>query len=138
MADIFDKLTKRILKSVDTSKYIPNGEYYEADRYIINPAFVPDCASRYTFVDVDDTIREMTQQEKDAEDYVAPPPPPTAEEIEATRKINVQNEIKKTYPEHTDEFEEIRKILATEFPGNARAQAYNTTVEAAKAKYPKV
>ncbi|MCK5431430.1 MAG: hypothetical protein KAJ03_01735 [Gammaproteobacteria bacterium] len=138
MADIFDKHTKRILKSVDTSEYLPNGKYYEADRYIIAPTFVPGCESKYIFVEADNTIREMTQLEKDAVDYVAPPHPPTAEEIEATRKQNVQTEIRKSYPEHTDEFEEIRKILATEFPGNARAQAYNTTVEAAKAKYPKV
>lgn len=138
MADIFDKSTNKLLSSRDTSKYDVGGKYYDADRYIINPAFVPDCVSKYIFVGADDTIREMTQLEKDAEDYVAPPPPPTAEDIEVTRKQNEQIEIRKTYPELTDQFDEIRKILAAEFPGNVRAQAYNTTVELAKSMYPKV
>ncbi|MCK5431172.1 MAG: hypothetical protein KAJ03_00435 [Gammaproteobacteria bacterium] len=138
MADIFDKLTKRILKSVDTIKYIPGGEYYEADRYITNPAFVPDCASKYIFVEGDNTIREMTQQEKDAEDYVAPPPPPTAEQKETTRLSNIRAEIEKTYPNLSGEMIDVWKTLAQEFPGNEKAQAYNTVILDAEAMYPKV
>ena len=94
MADIFDKHTKRILKSVDTSKYLPEGEYYEDDRYIIAPTFVPDCASKYTLVEADNTIREMTQQEKDAEDYVAPTVPPTLPEAKVVRQNKIKDECK--------------------------------------------
>ena len=94
MSDIFDKLTKIILKSRDTNKYIQGGEYYEADRYIINPAFVPDCVSKYIFIEVDDTLREMTPQEKDAEDYVAPPTPPTLPDAKVMRQNAIKEECK--------------------------------------------
>lgn len=136
MADIFDKLTKRILKSVDTSKYVQWGEYYDADRYIINPAFVPDCVSKYIFVEGDDTLREMTQQEKDAEDYVAPPPPPTPEEIEESRLNKIQKEIEKTHPHISREMVDVWKALAEEITGNAIIDAHHAVILAAEALYP--
>lgn len=138
MADMFDKQEKRILKSVDTSKYIPGGKYYEADRYIRNPTFVPDCQSKYIFIEVNDTLREMTQIEKDAVDYVAPPPAPTAAQIEATRLANIRAEIEKTYPNLSGEIVDVWKTLAAEFPSNTTAQAYNTVILVAETKYPKV
>jgi len=64
MADIFDKTTKILLKSKNTPDYLEGGKLYEAGRFIINPAFVPDCESKYIIIEHDDTIREMTVDEK--------------------------------------------------------------------------
>lgn len=141
MADIFDKHTKRILKSVDTSKYITDGEYYEEGRYIINPQFVPQCASKYIFIEVGDTLREMTQIEKDAADWVEPPPepiPPTAEEVEKSRKRDIANGIAEKYT-LADENALMRKLHTGEsLLGDADIQDWLNWVATKKSEHPKV
>jgi len=130
MADVFDKETKRLLRSVNTPDYM-------SDRYIINPPFVPDCDPKYIIVEDDNTIREMTDEEKAVVDYVAPPPEPTPEELEAQRDAKVVDEIAKTY-RLTDEIQTIRKKLTKLFPDDDEIIKWNDVVAAAKAKYPHV
>jgi len=137
VADIFDKDSKRILRSVNTPDYLEGGRWYVADRFIINPPFVPDCEPKYIVVEFDDTIREMTVDEKAVVDYVAPPPEPTPEQIEETRKANIREEIAITYS-LTDELQIIRKALAALLPDDVNVQAWNDAVVAAKLKYPEV
>lgn len=66
---------------------------------------------------------------------------PTAEElIQQTadeRRQNIKTDIRTIYPELSDEIQEIRMVLAEEFPSNARAQEYNSKIEAILVKYPK-
>jgi len=128
MADVFDKITKRLLRSVNTPDYL-------TEQYIINPPFVPDCEPKYIVVELDDAIREMTDEEKAVVDYVAPPPEPTPEQIEETRKANIREEIAITYS-LTDELQIIRKALATLLPNDVAVQAWNDVIVAAKLKYP--
>ena len=94
MSDVFDKETKRLLKSVNTPDF-------QTDRYIINPKYVPDCQPKYTVVKLDNTIREMTVEEKAVVDYVEPAPLPTAEELAEKaaeeRRQNIKREIALTY-----------------------------------------
>lgn len=134
MADVFDKETKKLLKSVNTPDYLN-------DRYIINPPFIPDCEPKYIVVEVDNTIREMTDLEKNVVDYVSPPPEPTAEEIaaqaEAERDTNIISEIDNVYS-RTDEIGIIRESLIKLLPYDADVAAWNNVVLEAKAKYPKV
>ena len=141
MADIFDKQKKRILTSVDTSKYIPLGEYYEAGRYIINPQFVPDCMSKYIFIEANDSLREMTQIEKDVVDYIAPPPepiPPTAEEVEKTRRKDIANGILEKYT-LADENSMMRKLHTGEsLLGDVDIQDWLDWAAEKKAEHPKV
>lgn len=134
MADVFDKETNRILNSVNTPDYL-------TDKYIINPKFVPECEPKYIVVESDDTLREMTQLEKNEVDYVAPPPEPTAEELaaqaEAERNINIISEIDNVYS-RTDEIGIIRESIIKLLPYDADVVAWNNVVLEAKAKYPKV
>lgn len=128
MADVFDKDTKKLLKSVNTPDYM-------TDRYIISPSFVPNCESKYIVVESDNTIREMNTEEKATVDYVPPESEPTIEELDNIRDQNVRSEIAKTYS-MTDELGIIREILASLHPEDANVQAWNNVVLAAKAKYP--
>lgn len=141
MADMFDKQEKRILKSRDTSKYIPGGEYYEVDRYIKNPQFVPDCLSKYIFIEVDDTLREMTQIEKDAVDWVEPPPepiPPTVEEVEKSRKKDIADGILEKYT-LADENSMMRKLHTGEsLLDDTDIQDWLNWVATKKSEHPKV
>jgi len=134
MANVYDKETKRLLKSVNTPDYM-------TDRYIINPSFVPGCEPKYIIIEADDTIREMTQAEMDVVDYVAPPPELTAEEldvqIEDERKFKVCEEIGKTY-DLTDELEIIREALVILLPDNESVSTWHKIVTDAKLKFPKV
>lgn len=134
MADVFDKERKIILKSVNTPDFM-------TDRYIVNPSFIPVCESKYIVIDKDDSIREMTKDERAVVDYVAPPPEPTLEEIKdeaiAERKRNIKNDITNIYPDIADEIQIIRQALAKEFPDNTDIQEYNTSIETIIAKYPK-
>ncbi|MBU0598732.1 hypothetical protein KKF61_07170 [Patescibacteria group bacterium] len=82
MSNVFNRITKQYLKSVNTP------DYPKLD-WIINPAFIPDVDKKYIIVEGDD-IREMTLEEKAVVDYVAPIPEPTLAEV----KIKRQNEIK--------------------------------------------
>lgn len=129
MADVFDKTSKRLLKSVNTPDF-------QTDQYIINPKFIPDCEPKYIMVESDNTIREMTTEEKAIVDYVAPPPKPTPEQIEETRKSNIRAEIAKTYS-LTDELQIIRTALVRLLPDDVDVQVWDDIVVAAKAKYPK-
>ena len=67
---------------------------------------------------------------------------PTAEELAIKvadeRRQNIQTDIRIIYPELSDEVQELRMILAEEFPDNIRAQEYNSKIEAILSKYPKV
>ena len=67
---------------------------------------------------------------------------PTAEELAIKaadeRRQNIKNDIRILHPELSDEVQELRMILAEEFPSNDRAQEYNSKIEAILAKYPKV
>ena len=86
-------------------------------------------------------VVEMTTEEKAVVDYVPPPPEPTPEELtrraEEERWQKIDTGIKEIYPRRSDEFQEIRMILAEEFPNNERAQTYNAKIEAVLSKYPK-
>lgn len=64
--------------------------------------------------------------------------PPTTEELEKERKAKIASEIALQYPELSDEVQEIRMVLAEEFPDNIRAQEYNSKIEAILLEYPKV
>ena len=131
MADVFDKETKILFKSVNTPDYL-------TDRYIINPAFVPQCESKYIVVNLDNNIREMTAEEKAVVDYVEPIPEPTPEELSAQaedyRDINVIKEISNTYS-LTDELQIIREALTVLMPENVDVINWNSVVLAAKEKY---
>ena len=129
MADVFDKETKRLLRSVNTPDF-------QTDQYIINPDFVPDCESKYIVVELDNTIREMTTDEKEVVDYVAPPPKPTSEQVEETRKSNIRAEIAKTYSP-SDETQIVRIALVQLLPDDIDVQEWNSVVEAAILMYPK-
>lgn len=129
MADVFDKINKRLLKSVNTPDFM-------TEQYIINPKFVPDCESKYIVVEPDDTIREMTIKEKGVVDYVAPPPEPTPAQIEATRQSNIQTEINKTHS-FEKRMEIIQKALKGLLPEDTDIKGWDDAVIAAKVKYPK-
>ncbi|MCK4529058.1 hypothetical protein KAW18_16965 [candidate division WOR-3 bacterium] len=61
MANILNKLTKQYLRSVNTPDFSP-------DEYLINPV-LPPCDQKFWVIE-GDTIREMTQPEKDAYLYL--------------------------------------------------------------------
>lgn len=135
MADVIDRETMKIYESVNTP------DYPEPMFMVINGKILPQCDNKYWKI-VNDEIVEMSTEEKAVIDYVPPIPEPTEEEltIKATneRRQNIQTDIKMIYPELSDELEEIRMVLAEEFPDNIRAQKYNTDIEIILAKYPKV
>ena len=116
MANIFDKITKEYLISKNTPDYLEGGNSYELNRFIINPKFVPDCESKYIIIEPDNTIREMTEEEKAIIDYVAPLPEPiplTAEELEKERKFLIAKDISLEYP-LSDEIAKVWKVLSGE------------------------
>lgn len=133
MANVFDKETKRLLISVNTPDY-------HTDRFIINPV-LPDCEHKYIVIESDDTLREMTVEEKAIVDYIEPTPEPTQEELDVQedeeRKRNVRDDIGKTY-DLTDELGIIREALVILLPENESVTSWNQCVTDAKLKYPKV
>lgn len=93
MADVINRITKEYKKSVNTPDY-------SESEWIINPDFIPDCKLKYMVID-DNTIREMTIEEKTIVDYVEPIPEPkplTLEEIDKIRNTNIAVEIAIKYP----------------------------------------
>lgn len=134
MADVINKNTMEIHRSVNTP------DFQEPEFMIINGKTFPLCEDKYWKI-VGDEILEMSDEEKSVVDYIPPPPEQTAEQIAQqaaeVRRINIKTGIEKIYPFRSDELQEIRLILAEEFPNNERAQAYNAAIEAILSKYPK-
>jgi len=60
MANVLNKLTKQYLRSVNTPDFSP-------DEWLINP-ILPNCDQKFWLIE-GDTIREMTNEEKDAYTY---------------------------------------------------------------------
>lgn len=133
MADVINRETKRIYRSVNTP------DYPEPEFMVINCKILPSCEEKYWKI-VDDKIVEMSTKEKAVVDYVAPPPEPTVEELALhaanERRQNIKIEIEKTYL-LTDEIGIIREALVKMLPDDVDVQAWNDVVVAAKAKYPK-
>lgn len=140
MGKVFNRITKQYKESVNTPDYKEGGINYDNGNWIINPSFIPDCEIKYIIIE-NDTIREMTSEEKVIIDYVVPipePEPPTIEELEKIRDINIAIEIAIKYPLpaemalhwkiHTNE-------LTMESPEIVK---FREIVTAAKEKYPKV
>ncbi|NOR85399.1 hypothetical protein GQ473_04720 [archaeon] len=108
MANVFNRRTKIYKKSVNTPDYPEN-------EWIINPTFVPNCEAKYMVVD-GDNIKEMTIKEKAVIDYIAPipkPEPPTTEELEKIRNVNVASKIANVYT-IADEISMVRKLIIGE------------------------
>ena len=129
MSDQLHRTTMDIHISVDTTKF-PALSYLD-----ISGMVLPDCADKYWKI-VDEKVVEMTVEEQAAVDYVAPPPTPTAEEIEETRLNNIQAEIEKTHPHISREMVDVWKALAEEITGNAIIDAHHDVIIAAEALYP--
>jgi len=138
MANIFNKLQKTYLISKNTPDYLEGGKYYELNKFIINPTFVPMCDSKYIVVEIDDTIREMTIEEKAVVDYVEPTPEPiplTAEELEKERKFLIAKDIALEYP-LSDEIAKVWKVLSGELTVESPEIAeYRTFVDNVKTNY---
>ena len=143
MADVINITTMKILESVNTPDYTKPGEiHYDngnwKELHKIRP--LPSCESKYWTWDGKDVV-EMSDEEKSVVDYIPPPPEPTAEQIaqqaEDVRRNSIKTDIEKIYPFRSDELQEIRMILAEEFPNNERAQLYNSNIEYILSKYPK-
>lgn len=133
MADVINRETKRIYRSVNTP------DYPEPEFMIINGKTLPTCEIKYWKI-VDDEIVEMSSEEKAVVDYVQPPPEPTVEELYLQaaneRRQNIKIEIEKTHS-LTDEIGIIREALVKMLPDNMDILKWNDVVVAAKAKYPK-
>lgn len=133
MANVFNRKTMQYKKSVNTPDYLIKD-------WIINPTFIPDCEAKYMVVD-NDTIREMTSEEKAVVDYVAPIPEPeplTTDELEKIRNANIADEIAIKYSLPTEmalNWKIHTGELTIESP---EIIEFRNTVDLAKAKYPKV
>ena len=138
MANVFDKESKRLLKSENTPDFLEGGKSYEHNRFIINPKFVPDCESKYIIIEPDNAIREMTEEEKAIVNYIAPLPEPiplTAEELEKERKLLIAKDIALEYP-LSDEMSKVWKVLSGELTVESPEIAeYHTFVDNVKTKY---
>jgi len=96
VANVLNRLTKEFRLSVNTPDY-------PADKWICNPV-MPGCKRKYLKID-GDTVSEMTTEEKEQVDFVAPK---TDEQLESDRQDSVRSTVRKTYSEY-DEFRIINK-----------------------------
>ena len=140
MGKVFNRITKQYKESVNTPDYKEGGINYDNGNWIINPSFIPDCEKKYMVIE-GDIIREMTVEEKAVIDYVEPipePEPPTAEELDKKRKLDIANKIAL---KHTpaDETSYMRKLLTGESElTDVDIMEWAVDVANAKAEYPKV
>lgn len=137
MANVFNIITMEFRKSVNTPDYNrPSGKQWDDGNWIINPVYVPDCERKYMVVKSDDTIREMTDEEKAVVDYIEPIIPPTEEELGRQRKDNIISEISLTYS-ISDEIELLRELEQGVLTiTDKKITDWFDVVEAAKEKYP--
>ena len=135
MSDQINRNTMQVHTSVNTPDY-PIATFLN-----ISGKPLPKCDKKHWKI-VGEEVVEMTIAEKAVIDYVPIPPGLTQEELAIKaadeRRQNIQTDIRIIYPELSDEVQELRMILAEEFPDNIRAQEYNSKIEAILAKYPKV
>lgn len=96
VANVLNRLTKEFRLSVNTPDY-------PADKWIHNPV-MPDCKRKYLKID-GDTVAEMTLEEKEQVDFVAPK---TDEQLEYERQVLSRSKVRETYSEY-DEFRIINK-----------------------------
>ena len=80
-----------------------------------------------SLIEQNDIIKAENQAELDAM-------PPTTEEIEEKRELDIKIEIEKTYS-LTDEIRIVREALVELLPDAVDVQAWNDVVVAAKEKY---
>lgn len=134
MSDQINRTTMQVHKSVNSPDF-PDHTFLK-----INGLIFPECDKRYWKI-VGEQIVEMTIEEKDIVDYIEPQPepiPPTVEEIEIKRKLNIANDIAKTYS-ISEEISILRKLQIGELlVSDIEVQDWINTANISKAKYPKV
>ena len=143
MADVINIISFEIKSSVNTPDYtMEDGKYYDNGNWkeLHKIRQLPSCESKYWTWDGKDVV-EMSDEDKAAVDYIPPPPELTPEQIAQkaadVRRYSIKTDIEEIYPFRSDELQEIRTILAEEFPNNERAQLYNSNIEYILSKYPK-
>ena len=80
------------------------------------------------------TLKSQNRLIKESNEAAIAAEPPTPEQVATKLNQAIEAETRLTYPYISDEMGIIRRVLATEFPDNADAKAYNDNIEAAISK----